>query len=407
VFDFTQRTDRERRTLNQELRLVSGPGARLPGNGDWVAGAYVMDLEERNTLTDLGLSDLDDAWCQTPGTEPWQCEPYAADRTVASDYEATSVALFGETAWPLGPRARIALGLRLERREADYADSLDDRANDVTGGSAFAPVDRLWGGELAFTYDLTASATALARVARGYRAGGFNPSLARVAPGDPLIEYGDEALWSYEAGLRWDRAGLPLAGSLIAFWQERDDMQVKLPTQVLPNDPTVFIFWTDNADSARAYGLEGDVEWSPGEAFALSAAAAWLDTRIERFGAQPDLEGHEFPHAPHLSWALAGTWEAPQGWFVRAEVTGRSAFYFDYDDSSGADRKSDPATIVNLRAGREWRHWRVEAWLRNAFDEEYAVRGFYFGNEPPAFAPERYIRLGDPRQAGLTVTWRM
>jgi hypothetical protein len=32
----------------------------------------------------------------------------------------------------------------------------------------------------------------------------------------------------------------------------------------------------------------------------------------------------------------------------------------------------------------------------------YAVRGFFFGNEPPDFADKLYIQRGDPRQVGVT-----
>lgn len=407
IYDFTQRTDRERRTLNQELRLESGPKAQLPGSGDWIIGVYAMDLEELNTLTDLGLSDLDDAYCTLPGVDAWQCEPYPVDRMVDSAYDATSLALFGEASWPLGERANVTFGLRGERRDADYADTLDDRANGQQGASAFAPTDRMWGGELAFTWEANESATAFARIARGYRAGGFNPSLARIASGDPDIEFGDEAMWSYEVGIRIAVPQIPVTGSLTTFWQRRDNMQVKVPTQPVPSDPTVFVFSTKNADDARAYGVEGDFEWLLGERLNLRLAAAWLDSKIEQFDEEPSLEGHEFPHAPHLSYALSASYQLSAGWFARAELTGRSSFYFDYDASTGDDRKSDPSALVGLRAGRESRHWRVEGWVRNLFDEEYAVRGFYFGNEPPDFASTRYIRLGDPRQVGVTLTWRM
>jgi hypothetical protein len=48
----------------------------------------------------------------------------------------------------------------------------------------------------------------------------------------------------------------------------------------------------------------------------------------------------------------------------------------------------------------------VHTWLRNALDERYALRGFYFGNEPPDFPARLYLRLGDPRQAGVTARVR-
>ena len=46
VYAYTQRTDRNRRTLNQELRLVSGPAGELPGRADWVFGGYGLDPSE-------------------------------------------------------------------------------------------------------------------------------------------------------------------------------------------------------------------------------------------------------------------------------------------------------------------------------------------------------------------------
>jgi iron complex outermembrane receptor protein len=41
------------------------------------------------------------------------------------------------------------------------------------------------------------------------------------------------------------------------------------------------------------------------------------------------------------------------------------------------------------------------------FDEDYAVRGYYFGLEPPDFRNELYVHRGDPRSVGLTVEWRV
>ena len=44
--------------------------------------------------------------------------------------------------------------------------------------------------------------------------------------------------------------------------------------------------------------------------------------------------------------------------------------------------------------------------MRNVLDEIHAVRGFYFGNEPPDFPNERYTRQGDPRQLGVNFEMR-
>jgi len=63
-------------------------------------------------------------------------------------------------------------------------------------------------------------------------------------------------------------------------------------------------------------------------------------------------------------------------------------------------------TTLNLRAGYAQGPWSVQAWLRNATDEDYAVRGFYFGLEPPDFENKLYVQRGEGRLAGITLQWR-
>ncbi len=398
IYDFTERTDRDRRTLNQELRLVSGPAGRLFGRADWVAGLYVLDLEESNLRAVRGMYD-DPADGFTA---------FEQDFTVASDYDATSLALFGEIVVPLDERTRLTLGLRGERRDADYDDARQDAFAFGTLANRFSPEDRLWGGELALTRELGGHATAWARIARGYRAGGFNPGLI-VYPAATAEQqtFDDEHLWNYEIGLRLGGEARRWWADFSAFWQDRGDMQVKIPVQLVAGDPTSFVFLTDNAESGRALGLEAALSWRLGDALTLTGSLGLLDTDVRRFSAEPGFEDRPFPHAPAWTAAVGASYQAGDGWFTRVDVTAKDSFWFDYDLSTGGDRRSHSAALVNLRAGREWGHWRAEAWLRNAFDKEYAVRGFYFGNEPPAFEPTRYIRLGDPRQAGITVSWRL
>ncbi|CAG0938035.1 putative TonB-dependent receptor BfrD [Gammaproteobacteria bacterium] len=413
VYAYTQLTDRERDTLSQELRLLSGPDGRLFGRVDWLLGAYGQRLEEDNLVTDHGLLDLDDAACPAP-PDPGAafCAPLATDRSVASRYRATSLALFGEVSLPLGSATRLALGLRGERREARYQDQLDDRAAAVTASNQFAPTDRLWGGELTLTRELGPLATVYGRVARGYKAGGFNPGLARSDFSQPglqvsreQIEFGPEALWNYEIGTHLGDADLWLDASL--FWQQRERMQVRVPIQLSAGDPNTFIFLTDNAQAARALGAEAQLSWRLGASLTLRAGLGLLDTELQRFATRPEFEGREFPHAPPLSWSAGLLWRDGAGWFASLDASGRGRYVFDYDSSTGGDRKAPAAELFNLRAGRRWGHWEAVFWVRNLFDETWVTRGYYFGNEPPDFPARRYLRLGDPRQLGVGLAWRL
>ena len=61
--------------------------------------------------------------------------------------------------------------------------------------------------------------------------------------------------------------------------------------------------------------------------------------------------------------------------------------------------------LVNLRVGKQWGAWGLSVWARNLFDEDYATRGFYFGNEPPLFENTLYTKFGDPRSYGITLSY--
>ena len=45
------------------------------------------------------------------------------------------------------------------------------------------------------------------------------------------------------------------------------------------------------------------------------------------------------------------------------------------------------------------------AWGRNILNETYFTRGFFFGNEPPAFEDKLYTKYGDPATYGVTANY--
>ena len=395
VYRYTDSRDRERRTLSQELRLSS---AGEEGEPVAVFGAYLHRFDEDTEVHSEGELDIDDAWCE-PDDESGYCDAgEPLDYTNSGDFAAETAAVFTEVEWSLASATTLSAGLRLERRSARYREPGPDF-------EPLSPSDRLWGGHLALRQAIGDRDSVYLRVARGFRASGFNPTLASIDPTEDQVSYGDESLLAIEAGWRTagERGGWE--ASLNAFWQGRDDMQVKVPLLYRTGDPTTFLFLTDNAERARSAGLEAEWRWHLPDDWQIDATAAWLDTEIERFSAEPAFEGHEFPHAPRVSYALAVACESDIGWFGRLELTGRGSWRYDYDESSGDDRKEGATALVGLRAGYRWGESELGLWVRNVLDKDYGTRGFYFPNEPPAFEPRRYVRAGDPRQIGLRFTW--
>jgi iron complex outermembrane receptor protein len=393
VYDYVTANDRERRTLSQELRVLSKPGALAGGRGDWLVGVYALDLDEGNDQRAAGV--YEDPFCGPVCT-------LAGDTTGRSDYDATSLAAFGQVALSVTERLGVTVGLRWEQRSADYAD---------TAANAFSPDDDMLGGELAFDWQLAERRSAYVRLARGYKAGGFNVSLAGVdfdtvdnvvlSPED--IEFDAESLTSLEAGLRVSSADGRVRADVGVFVARRDDQQVKVPLQLRLGDPSSFLFVTANSERGDHSGIEATVDWQTTERLTLSAALGWLNAEIDEFSLFPELAGREQAHAPRYTYSFGATYSASSGWWARLDLSGMDEFYFDY----GHDQISQAYGLANLSVGRDWDAWSVKLWARNVLDEDYFVRGFYFGNEPPDFPPTLYTRLGDPRHYGITLSYRL
>lgn len=141
------------------------------------------------------------------------------------------------------------------------------------------------------------------------------------------------------------------------------------------------------------------MRWLPSDAWELYATVGLLDATFDKFlTPQVDLSGRRQAHAPAATLAIGGRYSHTSGFFARIDLSSRSEFYFDVSH----DQKSDAYALANARIGFETGSWSVQLWARNLFDEDYAVRGFFFGNEPPDFPPTLYTRFGDPQQLGIS-----
>jgi outer membrane receptor protein involved in Fe transport len=366
TYDYISISDRQRNTISQEFRFV---GER------WLAGAYAMQLQD-----DLDTFDWGDYY------DPFYDFADSLNSRFASRYEARNLAAFGQYDLPLSESTDLSFGLRLEQRSTEYDDSGDLRAS---------PSESMWGGEISLSHDHSESLSSYLTLAKGYKAGGFNLG---VVP-DERREFDAETMWNIEAGIKSSLAENRLQLNAAIFYAQRQDQQVRTSFQIDPGDPTSFVFFTDNAAEGETYGLEADIRWLPSESWDLYATLGLLDASFDSFVTpQVDLSGRQQAHAPESSLAVGGRYSHSSGFFARLDVSARSDFYFDVSHN----QKSQDYQLANLRVGFESGNWAVQLWARNLFDEDYTVRGFYFGNEPPDFPATLYTRFGDPRQVGVT-----
>lgn len=380
TFDFVTLNDRERKTISQEIRVASTDGAGLfDGAAQWLAGLYLFKLEERLMTVNQGEF-----------FDPFSGFALSLDTRLDSRFESLNVALFGQLGFAIGDSGELTVGLRVENRSTDYTDS---------AGLALGPSETMLGGEIAYSANLARNMTGYLSLAKGYKAGGFNLGLV---PEDRR-KFEQEELWNLEAGIKSFWLDGRLLFNAAVFYNERRDQQVRTSLQLVPNDPTSFVFFTDNAARGRTLGLEADLKWIPDDAWELYANVGILNAEFENFvTAAGDLSGRDQAHAPAYTLALGGVYRHPSGMFARIDVSARDEFFFDVSH----DQKSEPFELVNARLGYQTARWTAQIWARNLFNERYAVRGFFFGNEPPDFPNTLFIRQGDPRQIGVTFDMR-
>jgi iron complex outermembrane receptor protein len=407
-YDYVYSDQRDRDSLTQEFRLLSSPQGRLfSGHTDWVLGVYAQRLEESDDILSIGLYDDSADYPES------YCAPCLDHTSLQSAYRSNNYSVFGRLDSELADHLKLNLGLRYEHWKARYTDFFTDfiyGIPDQPVTHSFQPAENLWGGDVSLDYQLSDQARLYALVSRGYKAGGFNPSLARaLVPeaglGEAAIVYDPEHVTSFETGVK----GLWLDGKLsfeaAVFYMDRQDMQLRSSVQYTDN-PNDFVFITSNA-KGHSWGLESSVAWQVSDFWQLHGSLGLLKSKIDEYALereadiQGELIGREFAHAPPYTLNLGASFATPAGWVARLDFNAVGSYYFDYSH----DEKSGSMQTVNLKIGKQWSHWSVYAWVRNLFDETWYTRGFSFGLEPPWFERTLYTRLGDPRQFGMTASY--
>jgi hypothetical protein len=380
-YDYYTAIDGKRRSIAEDLRFIGNEDHRLAGRVRWLVGAYALRLREDNDQLDTARG----YFLEDPA------ELHVS--RFASRYAATNAALYGSLDADFGAY-QATLGLRTEQRRADYEDS---------NGIRFAPTDRMIGGNFSLARQFDATHRGYVLVARGYKAGGFNINASLP---EAQRRFEPEYLWNAELGLKHGGAG-PLQFDIDVFYMWRQAMQTSISYQAVPGDPTTFGFYTANAARGENYGLEGSLGWQLASRWRLSGSLALLHTRfigyryIGQAGESVDLDGRAQEYAPGYKTALALEYRHPQGWFARLDATATDGFYI----SASHDRILPAYQQFDARAGFEHGAWSASLWVRNLFDRDHALHGFYFGNEPPDFPDRLYLQAGDPRHFGFTVRY--
>jgi len=384
TYDYFAWSGRDRRTGSLEARYASQEAVSA-GDIAWLVGVYGHNLREDGRDTSVGVYE-DPFFPEFNGT---------LDEFLSSRFRADTTAVFGQLDGLITDRLRWSAGLRGERRESRYRDAgfwQGDPDRNIDRKTS----DDMVGGQLSLSYDLSQRTTAYASVSRGYKAGGFN--LGAVPP--DRLQFRPEYLWNYEIGIKRLSADQRFYADATAFYSRRRDVQVRTGDQLVEGDPNSYVFFTDNASRGYNYGLEASARWQVTDRWDVSGSLGLLKTRYQDYDqGGVMLPDREQATAPNYQAAINAGWMHPSGWVARVGVTALDNFYFDVPPN---DTRSKAYALTNIQFGFQAERWSAMLWGRNVFNETYAIRGFFFGNEPPDFPEKQYIQRGDPRQVGVT-----
>ena len=360
-------------TTSAELRLISNEDGRLLGDStDWALGVFGLKQDEAlHRVYTFRTPDFTNA------------------------FRIERAAVFGQTETHFSDVTNLTVGLRLERHDANYHD---------VDGAKFEPNDKLWGGRIALEHLIRSSTMVYASASRGYKSGGFNTD-GTLEP--DLRQFDPETLYNAELGAKGSWRDDRVVGRLAVFYMWRNDMQVDTSRTVLhPDGSSEFIEYTGNAAQGDNYGLEAELRFRPTPRIELFGSLGLLASRYSNFvnGSGQQLDGRQQAQAPSYQFFASVRYDFPSGWFVRSAVEAKDAYYFSDSDSF----QSKPYELLQLSAGLQREHWVVTAWVHNVFDKDYAVKGYYFGNDPRLdYASAGYTQLGEPRRIGFTVDWHL
>jgi iron complex outermembrane receptor protein len=382
----TRTNDEGDRQFTQEVRIASPENAPYQLSDaitmKWQAGieyfnqAYEQDAV--NTLSAFVLSPM---------------IPFpVAMHSPQAEIDNAGIGLFGRGTFTFNDRIDVTAGLRFDHESSDavlrtFFEPALPGENTVAEEQSFSDVSP----QFAVGYRVDDRANVYASVARGYKAGGFNPA---ALPGDEA--YGEEHAWHFETGVKSSLAGGKVAATAAVFFIDWDDLQLNVPNPFVPGQ-----FFISNVGGANSSGFEVDVTARPMQMLDVFASFGYTNASFAdgTTSMGVDVSGNALPFTPDYTAMFGGQWTqaitASINGFLRGEAVFSGAFEYDEANTRGQEAYS----LVNVRAGARSRYIFGEVFVRNAFQTRYVPVAI-----PYQFAQSGFIgEMGRPRTFGVSV----
>lgn len=443
--DGYQYQERNQNDLSFQVQLTSSSDQRLR----WQAGAYFLDIDRT-----VGVAQLRDN-----GTDnlPRSFVNQFTDALVLDNFKTEVWAVFGSVNYDLTDSVELSLALRYDREDREVSNQVPSPADgyvssyiDYCAGrctlngqplngtpwnpafitsfdtwevtSSIADRDETFSQvqpKLSLTWDLSDNTTLFGSWGVGFKTGGFNnlggtetvqyflvdQGAQVVAP--PEV-YDKETSSAWEAGFRSTLldGNLQLNGAV--FYTEVDDMQFF----EFFVGPFGLLRTVENIDEVTLQGFELNAAWALGNDFRIDAGYSAVDGEIDKNTIRPYTAGNDVPNNAEFTANIALQWTptiAGLDWLARFEYAyqGDTWYHVVQDDTVPATLFGGPPAefsqtqvdaygIANVRLGVGTDKWRITAFARNVFDEEYVAEVI--------MAPEfggAFVHPGTARTAGV------
>ena len=208
-------------------------------------------------------------------------------RTVDDKLHTKSYAAYANASYEIVPTVRLSAGIRYTKETKDYVRTTSTFFSLLPAFNAtfgFAPPKGKWHDTspmASLDWQVTPATMVYARVAKGFKSGGFNGRANSVAE---ATKYDPRSVWSYEAGFKTTIANqLRLNGAV--FDNEYKDFQARVsgldtdPITGLPA-PKLSVL---NAGKLRIRGAELEAAWTPVTGLLIDSQLGYLDAKYKVF----------------------------------------------------------------------------------------------------------------------------
>lgn len=438
---FQARNDRKQDQFSQELELVSD----TDGPFQWVVGAfyfkesgYELNPQQFGFVLDTNTAVFGAFGPLAPlltATNPARYRLSVAGSTLGYNAGGDSKALYFQGTYrPGGEEGALGITLgmrytwdhkwakRFQNGAAAYVDPLDIALNDQDADFS-APT-----GNLTIDYRASDDVNLYARVARGYRSGGFNlrqstqkdnPATTTVNEAVPLLPFNEEKIWSYEVGAKME-FNRQFRLNAAFFYNTYSDLQATIPIPIQGGGS--FGTQVVNAGKINYIGFEVEALAKLSDIFSLDGAVGYTHKNVKKFPGAGVNTTTNLPETANIASVItpgnSPDWTASAGVTAKiplsGDATGTLRLGWSYvseqvmfanpmtapfqEQTKAGDRslidaqfRIDGIKLGGVEAG-------LTFWGKNLTDKEYVSRGIDFGQ-----LGWGSVIYGDPRTFGVTL----